>query len=199
METTRIDIDAYYKEVNDLMLDPHGDILDNDNPVRTLIVMRYMFDKAISDVKIFCGKFSIFRTNFQNLVESYPHYSEEQRRDVILNFQTAVRDFLKKGHRLIAVIEDPSKWQKEESSDSYFAQLFKQHQTQIELKTPTNEFYKLLGITHFYMAATMQNGNGAVRWEADEKNYTAIVSSSPKIYKEQDKIFKQINRYSVPI
>jgi hypothetical protein len=193
------DTDAYYEQVNALIASPQEKVLHNDDCVLTYIVMRSMFEQATGDIRMFCEKFSIFQTSFKDSIEADIHYPEGVRREVILRFREAVGKFLEKGHSLIAIIENPGEWKEEEKNGGYFAQLFKQYSSQIELKTATNKFYELLGITFFDMAPTMNNNMGAVRWEVGTNKEQAIVSSSATMYRNHDKIFKQLNRFAEAI
>jgi hypothetical protein len=198
------DIDAYYKQINNLISSPQDEWVENCKSVMTLIVMRCLFEKATeraaAEIKLFCGKLSIFRTDFLKHLESDTNYSQEDKERVITSFQTAVAAFLGKGHRLRAIIEAPSEWKKEEAQgDGYFAKLFAKYPSRIELKTPRNNFNKLLGVTHFSIAPTIDDEQGAARWEVDESRYRAQVSSSQILYSSYNKLFATLNKYSVPI
>ncbi|MDR2499184.1 MAG: hypothetical protein LBD28_07065 [Tannerellaceae bacterium] len=191
--------DAYYDRVKTLITNPQEVLLDNNDCVLTYIAMRSMFEEAIGDIQMFCRKFHVFQSSFINSIEGDVHYPEEVRRTVILRFQEAVETFLQKGHNLIAIIDNPGDWEEEEKKDSYFVQLFRQYSSQINLRTPTKKYHDLLGITFFEMVPTTHNNLGAVRWEAALNNCHAIVSSSATMYRNCDKFFQQLKRFSKPI
>ncbi|MDR2497577.1 MAG: hypothetical protein LBD21_10680 [Tannerellaceae bacterium] len=201
---TEFDIEAYYEQVNNLISTPQDTWVENCKSVMTLIVMRCLFEKATeraaAEIKLFCGKLSIFRTDFLKHLENDTNYSQEHKERVITSFQRAVEAFLERGHRLNAIIETPAEWKKEEAQgDGYFAKLFAKYPSQIELKTPRNNFNKLLGATHFSIAPTIDDKQGAVRWEVDESRYRAQVSSSQILYSSYNELFETLKLYSVPI
>ena len=192
-----LDIEAYYQEVKALISTSQDKICTNDHRIKTSIVMRCMFELAQADIKIFCGKFSVFRTEFQNnLSKKDP---ETAKKELINPFKKAVEDFLKKGHKIIAIMENPDEWEQETKNEGYFPKLFRQYSKQIELKTTKNRFNKLVRISHFYIAPTITKKKGSVRWEVDEEHYKAIVSPSQKLYETYNKAFDKINKYSVQI
>ncbi|MDR2533257.1 MAG: hypothetical protein LBC81_00500 [Tannerellaceae bacterium] len=188
------DIDAYYQEVSALISTPQERLLHNDDRIKTSIVLRSMFEKAHADIKIFCGKFSVFRTEFQkNLINSYPTIAEKE---LLAPFKEAVEKFLEKGHRIIAIIENPAEWEQEKENKGYFVELFQKYAKQIELRTTDNYFNQLMRMSHFYISPTISTFEGAIRWEVDETNYKAIVSPSQKLYKTYNKAFEKLSRYS---
>lgn len=104
---------SYYQLLNQLAEDKSELRIMNDSPVHATIVMRVLLDHS-SEVKMYCGKFSIFRECFRKKVKDYfeKNFSLEEKEslqrepfDPFGDLHDSLRNFLVRGGKFQVIME----------------------------------------------------------------------------------------------
>lgn len=105
---------SYYQLLNQLAEDKSELRIMNDSPVHATIVMRVLLDHS-SEIKMYCGIFSIFRECFRDKVKKYfeDNFSSEEKLslesepfDPFGDLLDSLKSFLARGGNLQVIMEN---------------------------------------------------------------------------------------------